>query len=113
MPGTLDCTLPPFIYMKMSNRMSAGPMVHKHADMLERRFLKWKSLKFHGLMVRESMVGCDKISKECDHCYIDRILLKQGREPWGQFIERRRGPTRADAAQGRKRRQAHKADSGP
>jgi protein gp37 len=30
-------------------------------------------------------VGCDKVAPECAHCYIDRILVKQGREPWGQI----------------------------
>ena len=29
-------------------------------------------------------VGCDKIAPECAHCYIDRVLQKQGREPWGE-----------------------------
>jgi protein gp37 len=28
-------------------------------------------------------VGCDQIAPECAHCYIDRSLIKQGREPWG------------------------------
>jgi protein gp37 len=30
-------------------------------------------------------VGCDKVAPECAHCYIDRILVKQGRAPWGQI----------------------------
>ncbi len=30
-------------------------------------------------------VGCDKVAPECAHCYIDRILVKQGREPWGEM----------------------------
>lgn len=30
-------------------------------------------------------VGCDKVAPECAHCYIDRILLKQGRQPWGKI----------------------------
>lgn len=30
-------------------------------------------------------VGCDKIAPECAHCYIDRILIKQRREPWGEI----------------------------
>jgi protein gp37 len=30
-------------------------------------------------------LGCDKIAPECAHCYIDRILRRQGREPWGQL----------------------------
>ena len=29
-------------------------------------------------------VGCDKIDSLCSHCYIDRSLIKQGREPWGK-----------------------------
>jgi protein gp37 len=29
-------------------------------------------------------VGCDKVAPECAHCYIDRLLIKQGREPWGK-----------------------------
>jgi protein gp37 len=29
-------------------------------------------------------VGCDKVAAECAHCYIDRLLVKQKREPWGQ-----------------------------
>ena len=29
-------------------------------------------------------VGCDKIAPECAHCYIDRALRMQGREPWGR-----------------------------
>lgn len=28
-------------------------------------------------------VGCDKVAPECSHCYIDRVLRQQGREPWG------------------------------
>src|SRR3954462_9465422 len=28
-------------------------------------------------------VGCDKIAPECARCYIERLLRKQGREPWG------------------------------
>jgi protein gp37 len=30
-------------------------------------------------------LGCEKIAPECAHCYIDRILRRQGREPWGQL----------------------------
>jgi protein gp37 len=30
-------------------------------------------------------VGCDKVAPECEKCYISRILLKQGREPWGKI----------------------------
>jgi protein gp37 len=30
-------------------------------------------------------LGCSKISPECSHCYIDRMLRKMGREPWGQL----------------------------
>src|ERR1041385_5344292 len=30
-------------------------------------------------------VGCDKIAPECAKCYIDRVLRRQGREPWGQL----------------------------
>src|SRR5580704_12298824 len=30
-------------------------------------------------------LGCDKIAPECAHCYIDRILRRQGREPWGEI----------------------------
>lgn len=30
-------------------------------------------------------VGCDKIAPECAHCYIHRILIKQGRKPWGEI----------------------------
>lgn len=29
-------------------------------------------------------LGCDKIAPECSHCYIDRTLRWQGREPWGE-----------------------------
>ena len=29
--------------------------------------------------------GCDKIAPECAHCYIDRVLRKYGRKPWGQL----------------------------
>ncbi len=28
-------------------------------------------------------LGCDKIAPECCHCYIDRVLLRMGRRPWG------------------------------
>jgi protein gp37 len=31
--------------------------------------------------------GCDKVSPECAHCYIDRILVKQGRKPWGEIYK--------------------------
>jgi protein gp37 len=27
--------------------------------------------------------GCTPVSKECDNCYIDRILKQQGLQPWG------------------------------
>ena len=30
-------------------------------------------------------LGCDKVAPECAHCYIDRVLRRQGREPWGQL----------------------------
>jgi protein gp37 len=30
-------------------------------------------------------LGCDKIAAECAHCYISRVLKRQGREPWGQL----------------------------
>jgi len=30
-------------------------------------------------------VGCDKVAPECAHCYIDRSLIRQGREPWGNL----------------------------
>ena len=30
-------------------------------------------------------LGCDKIAPECAHCYIGRVLQRQGREPWGQL----------------------------
>lgn len=30
-------------------------------------------------------LGCDKIAPECAHCYIGRVLKRQGREPWGQL----------------------------
>lgn len=33
-------------------------------------------------------VGCDKVGgpeSECANCYIDRILVKQGRQPWGEI----------------------------
>jgi protein gp37 len=30
-------------------------------------------------------LGCDKVAPECTKCYISRILLKQGREPWGKL----------------------------
>jgi protein gp37 len=30
-------------------------------------------------------VGCDKIAPECAHCYINRVLARQGRKPWGQL----------------------------
>ena len=29
-------------------------------------------------------VGCDKVDSLCSHCYIDRSLIRQGREPWGE-----------------------------
>jgi protein gp37 len=29
-------------------------------------------------------VGCDKVDPGCQHCYIHRVLEKQGREPWGE-----------------------------
>ena len=29
-------------------------------------------------------LGCDQIAPECAHCYIDRTLIKLGREPWGR-----------------------------
>lgn len=32
-------------------------------------------------------LGCDKIAPECAHCYIDRTLLRQGREPWGEIYK--------------------------
>ncbi len=28
--------------------------------------------------------GCEKVAPECAHCYIDRTLIKHGREPWGE-----------------------------
>ncbi|MGB6473810.1 MAG: DUF5131 family protein [Candidatus Sulfotelmatobacter sp.] len=28
-------------------------------------------------------LGCDKVAPECAHCYIDRMLRKQHRAPWG------------------------------
>ena len=30
-------------------------------------------------------MGCDKVDPGCAHCYIGRILHKQGREPWGDI----------------------------
>jgi protein gp37 len=30
-------------------------------------------------------MGCDKIAPECAHCYIDRAMIKLGREPWGSI----------------------------
>ena len=30
-------------------------------------------------------LGCDKIAAECAHCYIDRTLRRQGRDPWWQL----------------------------
>lgn len=30
-------------------------------------------------------VGCDKVAAECAHCYIDRVLVQQGRKPWGDI----------------------------
>jgi len=30
-------------------------------------------------------VGCDKVAPECAHCYIDRMLVRQGRKPWGEI----------------------------
>ena len=30
-------------------------------------------------------LGCDMIAPECAHCYIGRILRRQGRNPWGQL----------------------------
>lgn len=32
-------------------------------------------------------LGCDKVSAECDNCYIGRVLEKQGRPAWGQVYE--------------------------
>ena len=29
-------------------------------------------------------MGCNKVAPECAHCYIDRSLIKLGREPWGE-----------------------------
>jgi protein gp37 len=34
-------------------------------------------------------VGCDKVAPECRHCYIDRVLQKQGRDPWGSVYRTR------------------------
>lgn len=31
-------------------------------------------------------LGCDKIAPECAKCYIDRILRKMGRVPWGELL---------------------------
>lgn len=28
-------------------------------------------------------MGCDKVAPGCAHCYIHRMMTKQGREPWG------------------------------
>lgn len=30
-------------------------------------------------------LGCDMIAPECAHCYIGRVLRRQGRTPWGQL----------------------------
>lgn len=30
-------------------------------------------------------MGCDKVDPGCAHCYIDRILERQGRAPWGEI----------------------------
>lgn len=30
-------------------------------------------------------LGCDKIAPECAKCYIDRVLRRMGREPWGEL----------------------------
>lgn len=30
-------------------------------------------------------VGCDKVAPGCAHCYIHRIMTRQGREPWGEI----------------------------
>jgi protein gp37 len=32
-------------------------------------------------------LGCDKCAPECAHCYIDRCLRKQGRQPWGSIYK--------------------------
>lgn len=32
-------------------------------------------------------LGCDKVGPECANCYIDRTLLRQGRQPWGQVYK--------------------------
>lgn len=32
-------------------------------------------------------LGCDKIAPECAKCYIDRVLRRMGREPWGQLYK--------------------------
>jgi protein gp37 len=36
-------------------------------------------------------LGCSKIAPECGHCYIDRMLRKMGREPWGQLYKTSEG----------------------
>jgi protein gp37 len=32
-------------------------------------------------------MGCDKVAPECAKCYIDRVLKRQGREPFGQLYK--------------------------
>src|SRR5947209_1783329 len=45
-------------------------------------------------------LGCDKVAPECSHCYFDRILLRQGREPWEQLYKSK---TWTDAAKWEKK----------
>ncbi|MGA9061070.1 MAG: DUF5131 family protein [Terracidiphilus sp.] len=30
-------------------------------------------------------MGCDKIAPGCAHCYIHRMMIRQGRQPWGKL----------------------------
>ena len=40
-------------------------------------------------MTMNFWMGCDKIAPECAHCYIDRVMQKMHREPWGQLYRAR------------------------
>lgn len=34
-------------------------------------------------------MGCDKVAPECAKCYIERVLARMGKEPWGQLYRSR------------------------